>query len=56
MRKLGRVTLEMVCYLESVFLVTLLEGMMTAAVNGLMSLGPWMVPTQRCVSDGGVQL
>lgn len=33
MRKLGQVTLETVCYLESVFIATLLEGMMTTAAN-----------------------
>lgn len=33
MRKLGQVTPETVCYLESVFIVTLLEGMKTTATN-----------------------
>lgn len=40
MRKLGQVTRETVCYLESVFLVTLLEGTMTAAINDTAYLGP----------------
>lgn len=34
--------LETVCYVESVFMVTLLEGTMTTAVNDMAHLGPQM--------------
>lgn len=46
-RQPGQITLETVCYVESVFIVTLLEGMMTAAVNDVAYSGPWMVTSSR---------